>query len=153
MPRVHFVRSARKDNPAVKAGESYYWWKFRHGGKRYSKSRPRPSQLTQSDKLSRAYALAEQVEDIDLGLGAEVATNELEDVANDARELAEEYRESGEAIRETFAESPTADECDEKADALEQWADEIEEAAQAVQATEDDDELGHAIDQVSVCPL
>ena len=41
MPRVHHVKSARKDNPVAKKGESYYWWKFRYGGKRYSKT-PRP---------------------------------------------------------------------------------------------------------------
>lgn len=31
MARLHFVKSARKDNPSaeVKKGESYYWWKFR----------------------------------------------------------------------------------------------------------------------------
>ena len=61
MPRVHFVKSARKDNPAVKKGESYYWWKFRYGGKRYSKTAPKQSQLTQSEFLSRVYALMEEI--------------------------------------------------------------------------------------------
>lgn len=59
MPRVHYVKKARKDNPAVKAGEPYYWWKFRYGGKRYSKTRPLPSQLTQSEYLSTGYSLQE----------------------------------------------------------------------------------------------
>ena len=63
MPRVTFVKSARKDNPVAKKGESYYWWKFRYGGKRYSKTRPRPSQLTQSPYYSQVRSLVEQIED------------------------------------------------------------------------------------------
>lgn len=63
MPRVHFVKKARKDNPVCQAGESYYWWKFRYGGKRYSLTRPRPSQLTQSEYLGQVYEMAEEIED------------------------------------------------------------------------------------------
>jgi len=31
MPRVHFVKKARRDYPDddIKKDESYYWWKFR----------------------------------------------------------------------------------------------------------------------------
>lgn len=63
MPRVNYVKKARKDNPAVKKGESYYWWKFRYGGKHYSRNRPRPSQLTQSAYLSQVRGLIEMIED------------------------------------------------------------------------------------------
>ena len=63
MPRVHHVKKARKDNPVCKAGESYYWWKFRYGGKRYSLTYPRASQLTQSEYLGQVYELAEEIED------------------------------------------------------------------------------------------
>jgi len=49
MPRVHFVKHARKDNDLVKKGESYYWWKFRFTGKCMSKTPPRKSQLTESE--------------------------------------------------------------------------------------------------------
>jgi hypothetical protein len=55
MPRVHHVKSARKDNPIAKKGQSYYWWKFRFGGKRYSLTPPRRSQLTQSPWLGQLY--------------------------------------------------------------------------------------------------
>lgn len=61
MPRVHFVKKARKDNPAVKAGESYYWWKFRRGGKRFSATPPRQSQLTQSAYFAALYDLMDTV--------------------------------------------------------------------------------------------
>ncbi len=52
----------------------------------------------------------------------------LEDAANTARDLGQEYEDSAEAIRENFSESPTADECDEKKEALEEWADAMESA-------------------------
>jgi len=62
MPRVHHVACARKDNPAVKKGEPYYWWKTRITvGKsyvshmHYSKTRPPRSQLTNSEFLSQMY--------------------------------------------------------------------------------------------------
>ena len=61
MPRVHFVKKARKDNPIVKKGESYYWWKFRFGGKRYSKTRPKRSQLTQSSFLANLWDLEDSI--------------------------------------------------------------------------------------------
>ena len=34
MPRVHFVKKARKDYPStgIQKGDSYYWWQFRYGG-------------------------------------------------------------------------------------------------------------------------
>lgn len=137
MPKVNYVKAARKDNPVAKAGEPYYWWQFRNGGKRYSKTRPRQSELTQSDKLSRAYALSERLEDIALPEGddrdelktaVESAVDELQEVAEEVRALADEYRDSAENIRSSFSESPTADECEEKADNLDGWAEEIESA-------------------------
>lgn len=123
MPKVHFVKAARKDNSVVKAGESYYWWQFRHGGKRYSKTAPRRSQLTQSEKLGKAYELSERLEGIVrdgerskewLQEAVENATDEFQQISEEVRELANEYRESAESIRASFSESPTADECEEK---------------------------------------
>ena len=73
MPRVHHVKRARKavKSAGIKVGDSYYWWKFRYGGKHTSKTPPRQSQLTNSDKLSRAYAASESLEDIDVPAGVE----------------------------------------------------------------------------------
>lgn len=52
MAKVHFVKSAQKDNPVAKKGESYYWWKpmvgGRGGAKRYSKDRPSTPSSEQS---------------------------------------------------------------------------------------------------------
>lgn len=62
MPRVTFVKKARRDIGDIKAGESYYWWKFRFGGKRTSRTRPKQSQLTQSEFWGAIYALQEDNE-------------------------------------------------------------------------------------------
>lgn len=59
MAKAHFVKKARKDNPAVKKGQSYWWWKFRNGSKQYSAVQPKLSQLTQSEFLSQWYCIEE----------------------------------------------------------------------------------------------
>ena len=66
MPQVHFVKKARKTNKTlgIKKGDSYYWWKFRYGGKHVSTKHPRPSQLTQSDFLGTALGLQESIDDV-----------------------------------------------------------------------------------------
>jgi hypothetical protein len=63
MPKVIFVKKAQKDIPGtnIKKGDSYYWWKFRFGGKRTSKTYPKRSQLTQSDFLQRIYEIEDQL--------------------------------------------------------------------------------------------
>lgn len=132
MPRVNFVKKAQKDDPnyGIKKGDSYYWWKFRHGGVRKSKEPPRQSQLTQSDKKSRAYEAMERVEDallaFELVHDLDQLNSEIEQASSDLNDVAQEYREAAEAIRENFSESPTADECEEKADNIEAYASDLD---------------------------
>jgi hypothetical protein len=127
MPRVTHVKKARKDHPAggIKKGESYYWWAFRYGGKRYSKVYPKQSQLTNSDKLSRIYAAQESIQDA-MCDDAELMREVVEAAAEEIREVGEEYQESCDNIRDQFTDSPTADECEEKAEACSSLADELE---------------------------
>lgn len=63
MARATFVKKARKDIPehGIKAGESYYWWSFKRGGKRWSKTPPKRSQLTQSNFYASIYDLEDDV--------------------------------------------------------------------------------------------
>lgn len=147
MPKVHFVKSARKSNPAAEVGDAYYWWAFRQGGKHYSKTPPRPSQLTSSEKKSRSYAASECIEDLRVGELvtkedvtelAETLADELVEIAETVREIASEYSESASTIRDSFSESPTADLCDENCAELESWADEIDQAAEALQGLDTD---------------
>jgi len=66
MAHATFVKSARKAIPdhGIKVGDSYYWWKFRFGGKHISRYWPRPSQLTQSEFYSTLYGCQETIEDL-----------------------------------------------------------------------------------------
>lgn len=87
MPRVHFVQKARKDNSVVKKGESYYHWKFRHGPKKYSRNRPKPSQLTQSEFLSTVYDLNDRIEELE--------ASDIDDLQSQVSEISDEFRTLG----------------------------------------------------------
>lgn len=80
MAQAHFVKKARKDNSAVKKGESYYWWAHMVGGrggpKHYSAEKPTRSQLTQSAFKSTLYAIQD---------GANAQTPDCEEL-EDARD-------------------------------------------------------------------
>lgn len=112
MAKVHFVKSARKDNPVAKKGESYFWWKpmigGRGGAKRYSKERPKPSQLTTSEFLSRFYDIEEQI--------AEAKDPDtLEQIAQDLSELGDETREKYDNMPEGLQQGDTGTMLDERA--------------------------------------
>lgn len=136
MPKVYHVKNARKDNSVAKKGESYYWWKFRYGGKHYSKTRPKASQLTQSDFLSRAYELNERIEDLEVD-SIEDLRCEIEDIANEFRTLGEESYDNLSNMPDHLQESSSAgmllqersDRCEEIADELENIDTDIDEDA------------------------
>ncbi len=122
MPRVHHVKKARKDNPAVKKGESYYWWKFRYAGKRYSKTRPKSSQLTQSEFLSRLYAIDEQD-----------TPWSLEDLKDELESLQEMCEDSLQNMPEQLQDSSESGQLlQERIDGLEDWIGQLD-------SLEDDD--------------
>jgi len=133
MTRVHHVKKARKDNPAVKKGEAYFWWKFAYAPKRYSKTRPRASQLTLSEKMARYYEAQETIEDLDTQGEIDTVIEALQGVGEEVQEIANEYQESADNIRDAFTESPTADECDEKVFACEETVACIEDAVSTLQ--------------------
>lgn len=160
MARSHLIRHCRKSpgdcgkcGVKIKKGEAYYYWEFRYGGKhiRCAKHPPRQSDLTSSDKLSRAYAASEAIEDAVSELNgaippvtAALISNDpvpepvpgverlfqaiedlkgsLEEQASEAEDVASEYNDSADNIEQAFSSSSTADECREKAEALEGWA-------------------------------
>lgn len=150
MPRVHFVKKARKDNKkaGIKKGDSYYWWKTRMKGSasgvvHYSKARPRPSQLTMSPFYQQVYAAQESVED---------AGNDISEITSALRVAAEEIRSAGEECDEKYNNMPEGlqqgetgqllearrDACETLADQLESVADDIENEVEG----EDEDSDG-----------
>lgn len=136
MPRVHYVKKARKDHPGgIKKGDSYYHWKFRYGGKRYSKTRPKRSQLTQSGFLSALWELEDSI-----GEGFEY--DELQDFIGELENLQMECEDSLLAMPEHLQESSWSGELlQSRIDSLEDWIGELcnidenlspEEIAQAI---------------------
>ena len=94
MPRVYHVKKARKADPnaGIEVGDEYYWWKFRFGPKRKSKTYPRRSQLTQSGFLSQLYdiedGMAERFSDVD------TLEDERDGLADELDQLRDECQES-----------------------------------------------------------
>lgn len=159
MARAHFVKKARKNNKAagIKKGESYWWWKFRHGGKRFSKTQPRQSQLTQSEFMSAFYAIQESIEDSSLNV---LTPDDLESVAEAVRQAAEEMRElasdcesKADNMESAFPNgNPTIELLRNRAEQCEAIADQLDDAAGEIAEEPEPDYAGHvsgALDSVS----
>lgn len=125
MPRVHHVKKARKDNPAVKKGEEYFWWKFRYGGKQYSKTRPKASQLTQSNHLSQVYEIEEEIQDFSPS-SLEDFEFSLQDWSDRLEELAKEAEESISNMPEQLQDGSVGEMLQERADQTRMMAAEID---------------------------
>lgn len=134
MPRVHHVKKARKDNPVAKRGESYYWWKFRYGGKQYSKTPPKQSQLTQSPYYATLYDLQDEIAEADC-CDEDTLEALKERVSEALRELGQECQEKVDNMPDSLQHSPTGELLQERADACDSAADEVENIE-----TFDDDE-------------
>ncbi len=140
MPRVTHVKKARKDNPVCKRGESYYWWKFRNGPKRYSLTPPTRSQLTTSGHLAAIYDAEDAVHatSIDPSEGAlagsiESVKDAIESAAETFRDEAGEYEQSADNVEEYFPGSEKAEEIREKGQACETAADECDTTVDTLQ--------------------
>ena len=125
MPRVYFVKEARKDNPVVKKGESYYWWKHAFGPKKFSKERPKASQLTQSSYLSQLYALQEGLSDRFTDFDS--LQDELQSIIDDLNQLGDECQDSLDSMPEHLQDSSSSGEMlQERIDAIEMATSEME---------------------------
>jgi len=138
MPRVTHVKAARKDNPVCKKGESYFWWKFRYGGKRYSLTRPRQSQLTQSAYFSTVYGMQEGIEDCEVN-DADDFESLKDDITSQVDDLRDETQGSLDNMPESLTYSPTGELLQERIDALEGIESEID-CIEEFQFDEEDDE-------------
>ncbi len=157
MPRVNHVKKARKDNPVAKRGESYYWWKFRHGGKHFSLTYPKSSQLTQSPYLAVIYDSQDQWSELTepSSLSAtEMERSEIvsclggvadsmESIAGNLRELVDQYEESASNMEEYFSGAERVDqlrecgtECDATCDEIDTIVDEFRSTADEIETLE-----------------
>lgn len=129
MARAHFVKRARKAyrKDGIKKGESYYWWKFRHGAKRRSKTAPRPSQLTQSAFFSGLYASTESFDD---AVRDATSCQELKDAVDTLHEALDEIKSETEEklqnMPDSLQQGPTGELLQERIDGLEEFIQELE---------------------------
>lgn len=101
MARATFVKAAAKDYPqhGIKKGESYYWWKFMQGGrggpKRFSKTAPRRSQLTQSQFYGTLWDLEDQLGELKASGYESVADleSDLESIKGDLESLSSDTQD------------------------------------------------------------
>ncbi|GAG11759.1 unnamed protein product [marine sediment metagenome] len=158
MPRVTHVKSARKDNPAhgIKKGDSYYWWAFRMGRtsiKKFSKTPPKPWELTQSafwqeqlqliDQIETACGSAENaLQSINMNFMDDLS-NELEGVLNDIENLKDQAEESLYNLPEQLQDSHMLN---DRMNDLESWHDEMDSARDRLE------ELSPLIDEYNAMP-
>jgi len=136
--KVDRSRPADKDDELIVAkGDSYYWWKFRFGGKRISKNKPRRSQLTQSEFYSTLYDLEDSVNDA--GSDQESVAEALSSAADEVRSLGEEQSSKRDNMPESLQDSDTGSLLEERASECERLADELEQAESEIRNIEIDE--------------
>lgn len=158
MARLHEVQKAMKDYPkeGIKKGERYYWWQFRNENGRVhrSRTRPQPSQLTNSPFLSEALSIGEELTAL---TAADVLEDDFsfEEYCDRIRELGDQCSDSLSNMPDSLQMSPTGELLQQRADDCEQWASDLEaiDLDQPEQEDEESDEdykerLGEWADEI-----
>lgn len=131
MARATFVKSARKDilgydeKVVIKKGESYYWWKFRFGGKIISKTPPRRSQLTQSEFYGTMYDIEDRISDLS-ALSADDLASEVEDIISEIQSLGEEQQDKLGNMPDSLQDAPTGELLQNRSEACDAIVSELE---------------------------
>jgi hypothetical protein len=140
MPQVHHVKSARKENPVAKVGEPYYWWKFRYGGKHYSKTYPKPSQLTQSEFLIQVYEIQEELDALNPEDVVDLES-QVQEIASRIRDIGSEQEDKRYNMPDSLQDSENGQLLEQRAYDCEAWASELESVDFSV------DEVPHGWDE------
>ena len=85
-------RNPNGDEIRIAKGESYYWWKFRFGGLHISKTRPKQSQLTQSEFLGTMYDIQDTISELTVDDDFESSISEITSELETLRDECEERR-------------------------------------------------------------
>jgi len=146
MPRVNVVKSARRDYPEaeIRKGDTYYWWKFRYGGKIRSLTPPRRSQLTRSEFLATIYEVEDSLSRLDISVDV---VEEVESIILQLEELRDEQEEKRENMPEGLQESPVAELLTGRSESVEAMIDAIQ-SVDLERWGEDEDETTEAREQI-----
>lgn len=123
MATVTFVKKARRAVPSagIAVGDSYYWWAFRYGGKHYSKTKPRRSQLTQSEFLSTICDIEDEISAV-----SEIDEGNALDFVNRMNDLLSETQNNFDNMKEGLQNGDVGAMMEQRIAGLEQWIAEIE---------------------------
>lgn len=150
MPKVNFVKSARVAKPeaGIKVGDSYYWWGVmvgNRGVRRYSKTKPTRSMLTQSEFLSTIYDL-EDGQDWRSADSPEALQSMRDELVENLRQLGEEQSDKQSNLPDNLQYSSTGELLTSRADACDNIADEFDN----VVLDDYDNELeDHELDEIA----
>lgn len=151
MPRVHFVKKARKDNRVAKKGESYYWWSpmtnGRGGGKRYSKEKPKPSQVTQSEFWSAVYSLQEDMEEAKPSTIEELQ-DMLEGWKSEVSEIRDRCQEKYDNLPEGLQAGQSGETQQGRIDAMDDWEQQLDAIDIDTDAEDKEAAIETALDEI-----
>ena len=126
MPRVYYVKRARKKNQVADVGEPYYWWKFAFGPKMFSKTPPKRSQLTRSEFLSNLYdlqdGLANRFTDLD------TIEDDIQELIDELNDMQDQCQDSLDNMPEHLQETSEAGQTlQERIDNIDYWVNDLEQ--------------------------
>jgi predicted RNase H-like nuclease (RuvC/YqgF family) len=107
----------KSDTVMIAKGESYWWWAFKNGGKHYSKTKPKRSQLTQSNYLSQLYGIQDRMDELSFDEPEDLESI-LDEFKSDLENLKDECQNSLDNMPESLQSSPTGELLQERIDAL-----------------------------------
>lgn len=139
MPRVTFVKRARNDIPraGIKAGEPYYWWKFKNCPKSVSRTHPKPSQLTRSEFWQFVYGLRENNEHAP---ALEDIEGNIDSIKEELEGHKSELEDKLENLPENLRYAPSGETLQERIDALDEAINSLESVNVDTDVEEDDKE-------------
>lgn len=131
MARATHVKAAQRNysedecgvEGGIKKGQSYYWWKFKNSGKRFSLTPPRASQLTQSAFYGTLYDLTDRVADLE---PRDTLADEVLSIIEELQNLGEECQSSLDNMPEGLQQGSTGELLQERIDGCESAASELE---------------------------
>lgn len=113
------------DRVFIEKGESYWWWAFKNGGKHLSKTKPKASQLTQSNYLSQLYDLQDRIGEV-TAESPEDLESIVDEIKSDLENLKDETQGSLDNMPESLQYSPTGELLQERIDSLDNAISEFE---------------------------
>jgi len=112
------IPADENDRILINKGESYWTWSFMYGGTYYSKTQPKPSQLTSSEFLSTVYGIQEEMDEWNPE-DTDNVSEFVDDIKSRLEELRDETQDKLDNMPEQLQEADTGQLLQERIEALE----------------------------------